>query len=90
MTNDMHNRQPRGIFYGWIVVSAIFVIVLLGAGIFMSFAVFLNPLLYTFGSRRGTVSLAYSIFMLCGGICNLTVGGMLDRYSVRKFYLLAA
>jgi MFS family permease len=88
MTTNTHNPQHRGIFYGWIVVGAIFIIVVLSAGIFTSFGVFMNPLLEAFGWTRGTVSLAYSIFMLTGGICTLTVGGMLHRYSVRKILLV--
>jgi MFS family permease len=88
MTTNTPNSQQHGVFYGWVVVSAIFVIVVLSAGIFTSFGVFMNPLLDAFGWTRGTVSLAYSIFMLSGGICTLTVGGMLHRYSVRKILLV--
>jgi MFS family permease len=85
---DAGNGQPcHGIFYGWIVVIAVFVIVVLSSGIFMSFGVFLNPLLYAFGWTRGTISLAYSIFMIVGGLCTLVVGWMLNRYSVRKILL---
>lgn len=88
MTDAGHVSQRPRLFYGWIVVAAIFVIVMLSAGIFMSFGVFLNPLLQAFGWTRGTISLAYSIFMIVGGICTLMVGGMLNRYSVRMILLI--
>lgn len=88
MTDEGNGPQRTGLFYGWVVVAAIFVIVVLSAGIFMSFGVFLNPLLQAFGWTRGTVSLAYSIFMIVGGLCTLLVGAMLDRYSVRLILLV--
>lgn len=87
MTDEENGKRP-GIFYGWIVVSAIFIIVVVSAGIFMSFGVFLNPLLEAFGWTRGTISLAYSIYMLVGGVCTLMVGGMITHYSVRRLLLI--
>ncbi len=83
------DQEPNGrLFYGWIMVLGIFLMVVVSAGIFMSFGVFLNPLLEAFGWTRGTISLAYSIFMLTGGICTLMIGGMLERYSIRKILLI--
>ncbi|MCZ6876253.1 MAG: MFS transporter [bacterium] len=87
MSDDGNDPQHSGIFYGWIVIGAIFVIVVLNAGISMSFGVFLNPLVDAFGWTRGNVSLAYSISMIFGGLCTLAVGGLLDRYSIRKIIL---
>lgn len=82
---DSSDREPSGrLFYGWIMVFGIFLMVVVSSGIFVSFGVFLNPLLETFGWTRGTISLAYSISMLTGGICTLMIGGMLERYSIRK------
>lgn len=86
---DNSDGEPSGrLFYGWIMVFGIFLMVVVSAGIFMSFGVFLNPLLEAFGWTRGTISLAYSIFMLTGGICTLMIGGMLERYSIRKILLV--
>ena len=76
-------------FYGWIVVLGIFCIVVVSAGMFTSFGVFLNPLLNAFGWTRGTISLAYSIFMLTGGIGTLFIGGMLERWSIRHILLFS-
>lgn len=87
--SERNTREAQSrIFYGWIVVLAIWVIVVVSAGIFMSFGVFLNPLLDAFGWTRGTISLAYSIFMLVGGICTLMIGGLIERYSIRKILLI--
>ncbi len=92
MSEPIHDRTDREpgnrLFYGWIMVLGIFLMVVVSAGIFMSFGVFLNPLLEAFGWTRGTISLAYSIFMLTGGICTLLIGGMLERYSIRKILLI--
>ncbi len=87
--NQATAREPHGgWFYGWIMVFGIFLMVVVSAGIFMSFGVFLNPLLEDFGWTRGTVSLAYSIFMLTGGICTLLIGGMVEHYSIRKILMI--
>lgn len=75
-------------FYGWIMVFGIFLMVVVSAGIFMSFGVFLNPLLEDFGWTRGTISLAYSIFMLTGGVCTLLIGGIVEHYSIRKILVI--
>jgi sugar phosphate permease len=80
--------QDGRLFYGWIMVFGIFLMVVVSAGIFMSFGVFLNPLLEAFGWSRGTVSLAYSIFMLTGGICTLLIGGLVEHYSIRKILVI--
>ncbi len=87
--NQTTAPKPNGrLFYGWIMVFGIFLMVVVSAGIFMSFGVFLNPLLEDFGWTRGTISLAYSIFMLTGGICTLMIGGMVEHYSIRKILVI--
>ena len=88
MTRSNEAQPQERLFYGWILVAAIWLIVVVSAGIFISFGVFLNPLLDSFGWTRGTVSLAYSIFMLTGGIGTLTIGGLVERYSIRKILLV--
>jgi MFS family permease len=87
--NQTTAREPdRRLFYGWIMVCGIFLMVVVSAGIFMSFGVFLNPLLEAFGWTRGTISLAYSIFMLTGGICTLMIGNIIEHYSIRKILVI--
>ncbi len=88
MNNGVQATPQNRMFYGWILVGAIWLIVVVSAGIFISFGVFLNPLLESFGWTRATVSLAYSIFMLTGGIGTLMIGGLIERYSVRKILLI--
>jgi sugar phosphate permease len=86
---DMTRYKPQNrIFYGWILVASIWLIVVVSSGIFISFGVFLNPLLQSFGWTRATVSLAYSIFMLTGGIGTLAIGGLVERYSIRNILLI--
>ncbi len=88
MSDGSQTERHGRIFYGWVLVAAIWLIVVVSAGIFTSFGVFLNPLLHTFGWTRGAVSLAYSIFMLTGGIGTLMIGGIVERYSIRKILLI--
>lgn len=87
ISNQTQSKPQERLFYGWILVAAIWLIVVVSSGIFISFGVFLNPLLDSFGWTRGTVSFAYSIFMLTGGIGTLMIGGLVERYSIRKILL---
>lgn len=53
MTDDGNCTRSSGVLYGWVVVSAICLIVVVHAGVFMSFGVFLNPLLHACGWTHG-------------------------------------
>jgi MFS family permease len=87
----MNKASPKTyqgrIYYGWIMVLAIWLIVVVSAGMFTSFGVFLNPLLNVFGWTRGTISLAYSIFMIANGVATLMIGSIVEHYSIRKILL---
>jgi MFS family permease len=75
------------VFYGWVILATSFAIVALGTGLNMSFGVFLRTLLQDYGWTTGTISLAYSIFMITSGMASFTAGRLADRFSPRLVFL---
>ncbi|MEQ9640177.1 MAG: MFS transporter [Alphaproteobacteria bacterium] len=75
------------IFYGWVVVAAAFVVLLIGFGIPYSFAAFFTVLETTFGAARAEVSLVFSI---CGFFyfgLGVVSGPLADRYGPRRLVI---
>ena len=74
---------PSRFFYGYIVVLAALVIMLIGWGAYYSFGVFFEPLLDEFGWTRATTSVAYSLCILLAGLLSIFIGGLSDRFGPR-------
>jgi MFS family permease len=83
MTHTGEIRQPRGFFYGYVIVLCSFFIVVIAEGTMYSFAVFFEPLLNEFGWSRASTSGAASL----AGILQLPLaalaGRLLDRFGPR-------
>ncbi|MFB3883894.1 MAG: MFS transporter [Thermodesulfobacteriota bacterium] len=78
-----------GIFYGWWVVTACFIIGLYVAGaVYFGFSAFFEPLVKEFGWSYTQVSLATSLRGLEMGIFAPIVGFLVDRFGSRKLVLL--
>ena len=73
----MKNR----IFYGWVIVGAALVIVLILVGIRFSFGVFFNSLELEFGLNRAVTSSVFSVYMILAGVFGIVNGWALDRYG---------
>jgi MFS family permease len=71
------------LFYGWVVVGAAFVVLLLGFGIPYSFAAFFGVLERTFGAARAEVSLVFSICGFFYFALGIVSGPLADRYGPR-------
>ena len=86
MTDDNFNRniteKPR-FFYGYIVVVASFLIMVLGWGLYIVFGVFFNPLLEEFGWTRAVTSGAFSLSSILHGVLGIAMGGLVDRFGPR-------
>lgn len=78
-------RAHRGqaLYYGWVVVGASFVIVMLSTSVRMSFGNFLQPMSIEFGWDRATVSLPAAVAMLMNGVFQPFVGRLIDRLGPR-------
>jgi MFS family permease len=78
-------------FYGWLVVLAAALSLLLGPTPTMafSFGVFLQPLIHEFHSNRGAVSLAFTLHAAMLAVGLPFAGRLLDRFGPRTVILLS-
>jgi MFS family permease len=76
--------SASGIFHGWLVVAAAFVVTLVGFGCAYTFSAFLEPLQRDFGASRGSVSLVFSLagFLYFG--LGIVSGPLADRFGARR------
>ena len=85
------DREPAkdGIFYGWKIVAALFVILAFTSGLgFYNHSVILTALSNDVGFPLALVSGAVSVFFFVSGISGLVIGSLLERYDVR--WIIAA
>ncbi len=75
--------KTGGIFYGWIVVIAAFIIMMISNGLRYSFGVFLTPMEEDFGLTRAFTSGIFSTYMIISSLAAIPVGWCLDRYGPR-------
>ncbi|MCW0234821.1 MAG: MFS transporter [Ferrovibrio sp.] len=68
-----------GIFYGWVVVAAAFLVMFTGFGAAYSFPAFFDPLSREFGASRATVSLVFS----AAGFLYFALGAISGRLADR-------
>lgn len=75
-------KSPR-FFYGYIIVVAAFVIMLLTFGVNRAFGVFVNSLVADFGWSRAVVSGAYSLTQIAAGVFGIFAGKLGDRLGAK-------
>lgn len=84
---NLEERQSRGtksnFFYGYIIVAACFGLQMMIWGLFLSFGVFLKPLVYQFGWSRAVISGASSLSLFFSGVTSIFFGSLNDRYGPR-------
>ncbi len=81
-TYDTPSRAPR-FFYGYIVVVAAFIIVVVTFGVYGAFGVFFNSLVGEFGWKRAVTSGALSLSQVIYGLLGIVMGGLNDRVGPR-------
>ena len=82
--NNINDLAPKPrFFYGYAVVAASFIVMIIAQGIFIVFGLFINPLLAEFGWTRATISGAYSLSTVLSGVLGIAVGGLVDRFGPR-------
>jgi len=87
----MPERQgSNGVFYGWFVVGACFLLALTLGETFWSFGVFFKPLENEFGWSRTIISSGYSAFLVGYAVSSVVSGGLVDRMSPRPIVLFSA
>lgn len=75
----------RGVFYGWWIVAASFLVLLVtvGVGLYAP-PVFLPSIEGQFGWSRAAITLGAAIAALTAGVVSPFVGALIDRYGARK------
>ena len=71
-------------FYGYIVVAAAFLIMLVNVGFYQSFGVFFKPIINDFGWTRGLTSGAFSLSQIVSGLMAPLLGGFNDKLGARS------
>ena len=89
-TSSQEPGQSSGIFYGWFVVGACFMITLTLGETFWSFGVFFKSLEDEFGWSRTVVSSGYTAFLLGHALSLVVSGRLADRYNPRPILLCTA
>jgi MFS family permease len=70
-------------FYGYIIVSSAFFIMVAMQGTIHTFGVFFKPLLTDFGWTRAETSGAFSLFQVLHGLLYIVTGRLNDRFGPR-------
>ncbi len=76
------NVKPK-FFYGYIMVLATFLTMMVMWGSIYTFGVFFKPLLTEFGWTRAETSGAHSLFMVLHGLLCIVTGRLNDRFGPR-------
>ena len=97
MSVDTHSSSTRfgptaiaarmGVHYGWVVVGATFLLILIATGVRATPGVLIKPLEDDFGWSRGDISWALSLSLLTLGLAGPVSGIMLERIGLRKTVL---
>jgi MFS family permease len=78
------SRRKGRVFYGYWLVAATFLFMLLSYGCAsFVFSLFVNPLQSSFGWGRGQVMVGFTIFFVVQGVASPLVGRLVDRYGPR-------
>lgn len=88
-TSRSFNSKPgkKGLYYGWIIVGALFLIGMAGLGIArFSFGVFFESLQDNFGWSRASTSGVFSAYMCFSLLVTILGGWAVDRYGPRKVF----
>ena len=81
------NTEPR-FFYGYIIVAASLLIILLTYGIRTSFGVFFKPMINEFDWTRALISGAVTLSMLMQGLWGILMGRLNDKFGSRTVITL--
>jgi len=80
---EIERTSTTGFFYGWIIVAASLIILLLNAATYYSFGVFIKPLQDEFGWSRALTVSAHMVFLVIYAISMFIMGRLADRYGPR-------
>ena len=76
--------------YAWTVLGLCFVAILCAQGVRLSFGAFVRPWEEAFGVSRGEITLVGSLSFLVYGGSQPFVGGVVDRFGIRRTLVVSA
>ncbi|MGB5759532.1 MAG: MFS transporter, partial [Acidimicrobiales bacterium] len=81
------DTEAGGIFYGWILVAAVFIVLAVSSGIgFYNASVILNAATVELGTSVGSVSGATGLFFAISGLTGFAFAKRLDTVDIRWFF----
>jgi MFS family permease len=86
MESKKISQFPRGkssFFYGYFVVGASLMIMLITWGVYNAFGVFFKPVLNEFGWTRAMTSGALSVAFIINALLTILMGGFTDKFGPR-------
>lgn len=81
--------QARGLFYGWTVVGATFLVMLATAGAMGAPGVFIKPLEQEFGWSAADISAAFAVRLALYGLTAPFAAALINRFGVRAVVVSA-
>ena len=90
MTPRIKSSFTPRFFYGWVMLPACFLIVMVASGTRMAFGVFITPLADAMGWSHSALSFSYALSSIVSGAGVLVVGSLLHTHSVRRLLLTFA
>ena len=79
----MTKYSIKNLYYGWIIVAASVIITTIFGSINSTFSVFLRYIADDLELERGSLSLAFSLALLLGGVLAIIAGKITDKYGPR-------
>jgi MFS family permease len=83
MSSNSYLDRKSKFFYGYVVVAAALLIMVISIGALYSFGIFLKPVLTEFGWTRAATSGAYSLCILFIAFLGIVMGRLNDRFGPR-------
>ena len=88
LSADHHNENTttpqRAFYYGWVIVAACAVTLVIHAGVMYSYGIFFKHLIAEFGWSRAATSGVHSLFMVIHGGSAIVMGWLVDRFGPAK------
>lgn len=88
--SDAAGVVEAGLFRGWVIAGACFIITLTLGETFWAFGIFFKPLEAEFHWSRALLSTGYSAFLLAYAVSSWVMGKLSDQYGPRSVLLGAA
>ncbi|MCX6008801.1 MAG: MFS transporter [Chloroflexi bacterium] len=75
--------NKKGLFYGYVILAAAFIIMVACFGINFAFGIFFKPMMTEFNWTRAITSGAFSVSWIVCGLVSIPIGGLADKFGPR-------